>query len=658
IKLSHFTPAFVESMKIHKLEIDSIVNNTEAPTFENTILPLNNSGKLLDRTSRIFSILKANMSNDSLMAISKEITPLLSAHYDEINLNEKLFSKIKTVYDSRDSLTDSLARRTVEKYYDEYVRSGANLNDEQKKEMMKINSDMAMASLAFGENLLKDTKDFKLIIDNKKDLAGLPEGVVAAAAGDAKAAGLGGKWIFTVDKPSMLPFLTYSDKRDLREKIYKAYYNRGGNGNANDNRVVANKILNLSLAKAKLLGFKSYAEYVISENMAKDPKNVYKLMLELWKPALAQAKTELKELQTLADKEGKGVKVEAWDWWYYSEKLRKEKFDIDEETIKPYLSVDKVRDGMFYVSNKLYGIKLEKRNDIQVYHPDVEVYEVKGSDGKHLAIIYLDYFPRESKEGGAWCEELRSYDYNNGKEILPLITISGNFTKPVDGKPALLSWDDTETMFHEYGHALHSIFSRGRYGKVSGTIPMDMVELPSQIMENWASEPEVMRIYAKNYLTGEVIPDALIAKINASSKFNQGWATTEHVAAALLDLDHYTRTEIDTTIDVVAFEKASMEKYGLIKQIYPRYRTTFYKHIFYDGYSSGYYVYTWAAVLDSDAFEAFKEAGDIYSPEVAAKFRKYILAEGGQDEGMVQYEKFRGKAPSVVPLMRKRGFVK
>lgn len=658
IKLEHFKPAFVEAMKVHNLEIDSIVSNPDTPTFENTILPLNNSGKLLDRTGRIFSIMKANMSNDSLMAVSKEITPLLSAHYDGVNMNEKLFSRIKTVYETRDNLAaDSLARRTVEKYYDGYVRSGASLTPEQKKEMMEINSAMAMASLTFGENLLKDTKNFKLVIDKKEDLAGLPEGVVAAAAGDAKAAGMDGKWVFTVDKPSMLPFLTYSDKRDLREKLYNAYYNRGGNGNENDNRVVANEMLNLSLRKANLLGFNSYADYVIAKNMAKEPKNVYELMLQLWKPALAQAKTELKDLQQLADKEGKGIQVEAWDWWYYSDKLRKEKFDIDEEAIKPYLSVEKVRDGMFYMADKLYGVKLEKRTDIQTYHPDVEVYEVKETDGKHLAILYLDYFPRESKEGGAWCEELRSYDYNNGDEILPLVTISGNFTKPVGDQPALLSWDDTETMFHEFGHALHSFFSRGKYGKVSGTIPMDMVELPSQIMENWASEPEVMRVYAKHYATGEVMPDELIAKINASSKFNQGWATTEHVAAALLDLDHYTRTALDTTVDVVAFEKAAMDKYGLIKQIYPRYRTTFYKHIFYDGYSSGYYVYTWAAVLDSDAFAAFKESGDIYNPEVASKFRKYVLEEGGYDEGMVQYEKFRGKEPSVVPLMQKRGFV-
>ena len=657
IELTNFKPAFEKGIAENTKEIEAIVSTKEAPTFENTIVALNNSGKMLDRTERIFSTLKANMSNEELMNISKEVTPILTSHYDNISMNDELFGRIKTVYDNRNNLNlDALSIRTIEKYYNSYKRKGAGLNNEQKEELKKINSKLAMLSLTFGENLLKDTKAYKLIIENEDDLAGLPESVCKSSAEDAENAGLEGKWLFTVDKPSMLPFLQYSSKRELRKEIYNAYYNRGINDNENNNTQAVNEIINLNIRKANLLGFNSYASYLIDNNMAKTPEKVYELMLQLWRPALKQAKKELINLQKLASKDG--ITIEAWDWWYYAEKLRSEKYNFDEEEMRPYLSVDNVRDGMFYVANKLYGITLERRTDIQTYHKDVETYEVKESDGSHLGILYLDYFPRESKEGGAWCEEIRPYDWNGGDEIFPLVTITGNFSKPVGDKPALLSFDDTETMFHEFGHALHSLFSRGKYAKVCGTIPLDMVELPSQVMENWASEPEVMKVYALNYKTGEVMPDDMIAKIGEITKFNQGWATTEHVAAALLDMDWYTREKTEENIDVLAFEKSCMDKYGLIKEIKPRYRTTFFKHIFCDGYSAGYYVYTWAALLDSDAFSAFKESGDIFNPEIASKFRKNVLSEGGYDEGMVQYLKFRGEEPSVKPLMRKRGFIK
>ncbi|MBE9488585.1 MAG: M3 family metallopeptidase [Bacteroidetes bacterium] len=657
IELTNFKPAFEKAISENTKEINAIVSTKEAPTFENTIVALNNSGKMLDRIERVFSTLKANMSNDELMDISKEITPILTSHYDNISMNDELFGRIKTVYDNRNDLNlDALSIRTIEKYYNSYKRKGAGLNSEQKEELKKLNSKLAMLSLTFGENLLKDTKAYKLIIENEEDLEGLPESVCKSSAEDAKSADLDGKWLFTVDKPSMLPFLQYSSKRELRKDIYNAYYNRGINDNNNNNTQAVNEIINLNIRKANLLGFNSYASYLIDNNMAKTPEKVYELMLELWRPALKQAKKELIDLQKLASKDN--VTIEAWDWWYYAEKLRSEKYNFDEEEMRPYLSVDNVRDGMFYVANKLYGITLERRSDIQTYHEDVETYEVKESDGSHLGILYLDYFPRESKEGGAWCEEIRPYDWNGEDEIFPLVTITGNFSKPVGDKPALLSFDDTETMFHEFGHALHSLFSRGKYSKVCGTIPLDMVELPSQVMENWASEPEVMKVYALNYKTGEVMPDDMIAKIGEITKFNQGWATTEHVAAALLDMDWYTREKAEENIDVLAFEKSCMEKYGLIKEINPRYRTTFFKHIFCDGYSAGYYVYTWAALLDSDAFSAFKESGDIFNPEIAKKFRKNVLSEGGYDEGMVQYLKFRGEEPSVKPLMRKRGFIK
>ena len=656
IELRHFKPAFEEAIRVNNEEIRAITENPEVPTFENTIVALDNSGRLLSRVNAVFGALKANMADDKVQALSRDITPILTSHRGEINMNERLFARIKDLYGRKDSLgLDPLQMRTLEKYYDRYVRQGAALDREQKEELKRINNELAMANLRFNENLLKETNNYMLVIDDEADLAGLPESVVAAAAHDASNAGMEGKWVFTTHKPSMLPFLQYADNRELRRQLYNAYYHRGDNGNEYDNKHAVNDIIGLSLRKAKLLGYETYSDYMVSNNMAGDPENVYELLGKLWNPALATAKNELRELQRVADREGKGVEVKGWDWWYYAEKLRKEKFDFDEQELRPYLKLENVRDGLFRVANKLYGITLEKRTDIPVYQDDMETYEVKDANGDHLAVLYLDYFPRPVKEQGAWCSGLRGYRWNGGDEVYPLVTISTNFTKPVGDQPALLSWDEAETLFHEFGHALQSFFSRGKYGMVEGNIPRDMIELPSQIMENWIAQPEVLRDFARHYATGEIIPDELIDKMHAAGRFNKGWATTEHVAAALLDMDWYTRRETGD-VDVDAFEKNAMEKYGLIEEIYPRYRTTFFAHIFGGGYASGYYVYKWAEVLDADAFQAFVETGDIFDPQTAERFRKYILEEGGYDDGMVQYVKFRGKEPSVEPLMRKYGF--
>lgn len=657
IEIGHFKPAFQKAIKENNKEIESIVNNNEEPTFDNTILALNNSGSLLRQVELIFSCMNENMSDDAYQALSAEVIPMLSAHSDEISMNDKLFTRIKTLHDNRETLgLDPLAMRTLERYYKDYVRRGAGLNPEQKEQLKKLNSEIASGCLKYSENLLKENNAFRLVIDNTDDLAGLSADVIAAAAEEAKAEGMEGKWVFTTSKPSMLPFLEMSAKPELREKLYNAYYNRANNNNEFDNKEILSKIISLRAQKANLLGYNTFAELAVEKNMAKTPENVYGLLMQLWTPAIEQSKTELKELQKLADKDG--ITMKGSDWWYYAAKLRKEKFDLSEDDIKPYLKLENVREGMFYLANKLFGITLEKRTDIPIYHPDVETFEVKDATGNHMAILYMDYHPRASKGGGAWCSELRSYNYNNGEEILPVITISCNFTKPVGDTPALLTWDESVTLFHEFGHALQGMFTRGKYAQVAGTLALDMIELPSQIMENWVAEPELMKVYARHYQTGEVIPDELIAKIDASSKFNQGWITTEHIAAALLDMEWHSGTSTEPQ-DAAQFEESFNVKYGMIPEIMPRYRSTFFSHIFSGGfsYSAGYYVYTWAGVLDTDAFQAFKETGDIYNPEVAEKYRKYVLEEGGYDEGMTQYLKFRGSEPSVKPLLEKKGFL-
>ena len=499
--------------------------------------------------------------------------------------------------------------------------------------------------------LLNENNAFQLFVDKEEDLAGLPEWFCQSAAEEAKAAGQEGKWLFTLHNASRLPFLQYSENRPLREKIYKAYTHRGNNDDKNDNKKVITQIVSLRLEKANLLGFDCYSNFVLENTMAKNSTTVMEFLNNLWNHSLPKAKAEAVELQKLMDKEGKGEKLEAWDWWYYTEKLRKEKYNLDEEEIKPYFKLENVREGAFAVANKLYGITLTKLQNIPVYHPDVEVFEVKDADGSHLGIFYVDYFPRPGKSGGAW---MSNYREQQG-DIRPLVCNVASFTKPIGDTPSLLTMDEVETLFHEFGHGLHGLLTKCNYKGTSGTnVVRDFVELPSQINEHWGTEPEVLKMYGKHYQTGETMPDALIQKIQESGHFNQGFVTVEYVAAALLDMDWYSNTEVKD-FDVNAFEKASMDKYGLIREILPRYRSTYFSHIFDGGYSAGYYVYLWAEVLDADAFQAFKSSGDIYNKELAAKFRKYVLSGGGYADPMQQYIKFRGQEPSEDPLLHKRG---
>ena len=656
IDTTHYMPAFLEGMKQQMSEIEAITNNSTPPDFDNTILAFDKSGQMLSRVSKVFFNITEAHTNEQLQILTRKLSPLLSKHSDDISMNAKLFERIKAVYEKRnESGLDSQQVRVTEKYYRDFVRQGADLAKDKQDELRKINEELSLLQINFGDNLLAETnKNFKLVIDNQKDLDGLPQGVIDAAAEQAKADRMEGKWVFTLAKPSLIPFLQYATNRDLREKIYKAYYMRGNNGNSNDNKEIVAKVANLRVKRAQLLGYESYAAYVIDDNMAKTTANVNKFLNELWGYSLPNAKAEVVEMQKIIDKEGGKFKLQSWDWWYYAEKVRKAKYDLDENELKPYFSLDNARDGMFMVANKLYGITFEKRTDIPVFQKDVEVFEVKEADGKHLGILYLDYYPRESKRGGAWCTDFQSAGWLNGKKVDPIISITCNFTPPTKDTPALLNWDETLTLFHEFGHALHGLFTDGKYSRTAGSVARDYVELPSQIMENWAADAEVMKSYAKHYKTGEVIPDKLIAKIVNSGRFNQGFETVEYLAASILDLNYHELTQPLST-DAVAFEKASMDKIGLIEEIIPRYRSTYFAHIFSGGYAAGYYVYIWAAVLDADAFNAFKESGNVYNPELAAKFRKHCLQQCGDDEGMVQYRKFRGQDPSMEPLLKRRG---
>ena len=658
IKTEHFMPAVREAMDQHRAEIDAIVNNQEAPTFENTVAAYDRAGDLLSRVTAAFFTLNRSDTNEELQALAREITPELTKHRNEIQLNPVLFERIDCLYQKRDSLDlDAQQMRTLEKYYDDFVRGGAALSDEDKEILKDINTQLSNLSLQFGQNLLAETNDFKMVVENVEDLAGLPESNVRAAASLAESLGMDGKYVFTPNKPSWIPFLQYVHNRDLREKLYKGYYMRGDNNNANDNKEIIEQIVNLRVRRAKLLGFDTYADFVLVNNMAKTPEAVFSFLERVWEPALRVAKEELAAMQKIADREGAGFKLESWDWWYYAEKLRKEKYDLDENEIRPYLKLENVRDGLFYVANNLYGLTFERRTDIPLYNPSVETFEVKDKDGSHLAVLYLDYPTRAGKNAGAWCSGLRGYRKNaDGTEQFPLVTVTTNFPASVDGEPVLLSWDEAETLFHEFGHALDGFFGRGDYDRICGALPRDMVELPSQINEHWAIQPAVLKEYALHYQTGEPMPEELIERLVNSSHFNQGFMTVEFIAAALLDMEWHSAAE-EQEYDVNEFEKNALKKYGLIDEILPRYRSTYFSHIFNGGYAVGYYVYLWAEILDADAFDAFKETGDIFDRETAGKFRKYILTEGGWDEPMKQYIRFRGSEPNEIPLLRNRGLL-
>jgi peptidyl-dipeptidase Dcp len=655
IKPEHFLPAIEEGIRQHSAEIALIISRRDMPDFNNTILLYDNSGELLSKVSKVFSNLNGANTNPVIQKLAREISPMLTKHGDDIMLNADLFRKIKHVFDNRlASGLNADQLRVVEKIYNDFVRGGANLSVEDQTKLRSINEALSKLSLQFSEHVLAETnKNFRLIIRNKKDLDGLSADIIEAAAIQADKDGIPGKWSFTLQKPSMLPFLQYAKNRSLRKKLYRGYFMRGDNGNKYDNKEIIGKIVRLRDEKGKLMGYPDFAAFTIAENMAQTPQNVDLFLQKLWVPALGRAGKERSAMQSIIDKEGGKFKLQSWDWWFYAEKLRKEQYNLDESELKPYFSLANVQKGIFYVAKKLYGITFEIRNDIPIYNSEVIPYEVKEADGKHIGVLYMDFHPRDGKRAGAWCTTYRTQKYREGKKIAPVVSMVMNFTRPAGNVPALLSFDEVTTMFHEFGHALHRLFQDQPYDRTAGDVPRDFVELPSQIMENWASEPEVLKVYATHYQTASAIPDALITKLVKSSQFNQGFETVEYLAASILDLKYHTPVN-PIVGDIRKFEKESLEKAGLIPEILPRYRSTYFSHIFSGGYSAGYYVYIWAAVLDADAFQAFKDSGDLFNPGLAARFRE-LLTKSGSDEGMKIYTRFRGKEPDIKPLLIRRG---
>ncbi len=651
----HFLPAIEEGIRQHQAEIDAIVNNPEPPNFENTIVAYDQSGGLLSRVSPVFGGLRGAETNDRLQEIAREATPMFSAHSNAIRMNQGLFERIQAVYEQRNELElDREQMRVVEEYYRDFERSGAALPEEKRERLSELSERMSMVSLQLGENQLAETNAFQLKLETEEDLAGLPSSVRAAAADAAQKADVEALGIVTLHNPSWIPFLQHSERRDLREKVFTAYFMRGDNDNEHDNKDLFAELMQLRLEMSQLLGFNNYAEYFQDIQMAENPKNVYDFLFEIWEPALALAKQERDDMQAMIHREGGNFTLEPWDWWFYSEKLRKEKFDLDDAELRPFFPIENVKKGNFLLANKLFGMTFEARPEVPVYHEEVEAYEVFDRDGSHLGILFIDPHPRPGKRGGAWCGTYRSGAYDNGEKTYPIVTIVMNFSRPSGDKPALLSWDETTTYFHEFGHALHNFFADGRYRRTSRSVPRDFVELPSQILENWAAEPEFLNQYALHYETGEPMPEYLQQKMRNAEFFNQGFINTEYIAAAILDMDWHTAEHGDE-IDVRAFENASLQNMGLIDEIKPRYRTTYFGHIFGTGYAAGYYVYRWAGVLDADAFMAFKDSGDLFNQELAERFRKYILAENALRSGMDAYIEFRGEEPSIEPFLIRSG---
>ncbi|WP_353127732.1 M3 family metallopeptidase [Parapedobacter pyrenivorans] len=655
IKDEHFKPAYEEALRQHTAEVDSIAGITEDPTFENTILALENAGSLLTRVSYVFSNLNSSTTNPAIQALDKELAPKLAAHRDNISLNAQLFSRVNRIWDKRESLgLSSEQLMLLERSYKSFVRNGANLSDADQAILRDINAQLAALTTQFGQNVLTETNAFELIVTSDDSLAGLSDDLKAAAAETAKAKGHDGKWVFTLSNSSVMPFLQYAANRELRKQLWDAYRSRAGNGNAQDNSEVLVEIANLRLQKANLLGYPTHAHYVLEEAMAENPANVKKLLDNLWKPAIAKAKAEAYDIQKEIEASGKNFQAAPYDWRYYSEKIRQKRFSLSEEELKPYFSLAGVRQGAFDVANKLYGITFKKLDSIPTYHPEVEVYEVLEADGSHIGIFYVDYFPRESKRPGAWMSSFRRQYTENGDRKAPVIVNVCNFTKPVGDQPALLTFDEANTLFHEFGHALHGLLSNVTYSSLSGTsVSRDFVELPSQVMENWAEDPTVLKAYAKHYQTGAAIPDELIAKLESAGTFGQGFATVEYLASSILDFDYHTITS-PITVSAQEFEKTSMAKAGLIDEIIPRHSSTYFQHIFSGGYSAGYYSYIWAEVLDADAFAAFKETS-LYDQATASAFRKNVLEKGGTVKPAELYRKFRGADPNPIYLMKKRG---
>lgn len=653
IQKEHYLPAFKEGIRREQAEIDTITADSQTPSFANTIAAMDHSGIFLNDVSAVFYALLSAETNPDLQAIAREAAPLLSAHSDNINLNEKLFASVKAVYDQRQNLKLTTEESfLLESTYRDFIRSGALLDAAKKIRLRDLNQQLSLLGLKFGENLLAETNASRIAIENREDLAGVPESVLAMGAETAKQLGLAGKWVYTVQVPSMTPFLQYSKQRPLREQLHRAYFMRGDRDNANDNKEIVKKIVILRAERARLLGYPTHAHFVLEENMAKTPDTVNAFLKRLWTPALERAKNEAAEMQAIIDREKGGFGLASWDWWYYAEKLRQEKYAFDDSALRPYFALENVKKGIFTLCEKLYGLQFTELKNLPLYHPDVQTYEVKEGSGSHVGLLFMDFHPRSGKRGGAWSGGFRRAYYENGKRVTPISTLVCNFTRPTADTPSLLSIDEVSTFFHEFGHSLNTLLANAIYR--SRNVPRDAVELPSQIMENWALEPELLKLYAHHYQTGAVIPVALVQKMKASSLFNQGFETVEYLAASILDMAWHTLSGGEN-IDVRRFETDLMNSIGLIPSIVPRYRTTYFNHII-SGYAAGYYSYIWAGVLDKDAYEAFKEKG-IFDRATATSFRKNILEKLGTEDTMTLYKRFRGAEPKIEPLLKSRGLL-
>jgi len=655
IQEKHYVPAMKTGIKEQKQEIKAITANPATPDFTNTILAIENSGKIIRRTAAVMYNLSYANTTPLLQKIMQKLAPSLSAHSDNIFMNVTLFKRVKYVWDHRSQFgIKGEDFRLLELYYKIFIRSGANLSSADKKKVSDINQRLTLLSLQFGKNILDTINSFQLIVKDSKDLSGLPDDLVVAAAETANINGHEGKWVFTLQNASVMPFLQYAENRKLRQEIWHAYVNKGNQGDGSDNNGVIAEMVRLRAEKAVLLGYKSHAHYVLEEQMAKVPDQVSALLQQLWLPALTMAQKEADTLQQSINFEGQPFKLEAWDWRYYAEKGRKQKYDFDETALKPYFSLETVQQGIFDIAQKLYGLTFVEVHQLPVYHPEVRTFEITEKGIKKTGILYLDYFPRSSKQGGAWMTTFVEQQKEKNKRELPVISIVCNFTKPLGSTPSLLTFDEVNTFFHEFGHALHGLLSNVRHLSLSGTnVPTDFVELPSQIMENWCEEPELLRSYACHYLTGEKISDAVIEKMDKSRKYGQGFATVEYLSACLLDMAYHTLSDGNIT-NVQSFEEETLQKAGLIPEIVPRYRSTYFSHIFAGGYSSGYYSYIWSEVLDADAFSVFKKKG-LFDAETAISFRKNILEKGGTEDPMKLYVRFRGQKPDIAPLLKKRG---
>ena len=670
ITIDNFREAMIKGMEEEKAEIQAIIDCQDEPTFANVIAPLDKSGELLDRASSTFGPLSSSNSTQEMRDLEKELSPLESAHSDFIYMNQTLFNKVKAVYDKHHSMTvnpeggDAILtkeeRKVLENCYKRFVRGGAELDDAKKEQLKQLNLKLSELQLQFSQNLLHETNETYVTVDNVEELAGLPEANIQAAAAMAASKGQEGKYMFNMQRPSCNPVLQYCSNRDLRKKIYDAYYGRGAQGNEYDNRDICRQIVALRIEKAKLMGYSNYSEVALENRMAKTSENVYNLLDQIWTPAVAKAKEEIADIKAEIKKDGFNFEPEGWDYMYYADRAKKAKYNINEEEVSEYLEINNVLKGIFYVANKLYGLTFEEITDkVPSYEKSAQCWRVIDKDGKELAIFFSDYFPRDGKGAGAWCTSFRGQKYEKNAQgveerKIPLVVNVCNMTVASADKPALQTIDNVNTMFHEFGHALHSFMRDTHYNGAAG-VERDFVELPSQIDEHWAMEPEVLAVYAKHYKTGETIPMELVNKIVESGKYGQGFATVEYLAASLVDMDLHVLTEVPADFDVLAFEQKKLAERGCPRQIYPRYRVTNFSHTMGGGYTAGYYSYIWAEVLDCDAYEAFKETGDIFNQEVAERFRKYILTPGGIDDGMTMYHNFRGQDPKVDALLRNRG---